>query len=308
MNQYQIRRLTRDDIGILRDLIKICFKASLGRKEIEAKYGTDRFFSKDPIGYFAISEQGLPVAYYGVFPIFMQIGNTKVLCAQSGDTMTHPQHTGKGLFTLLAKQTYETALAEGIEYIFGFPNKNSFPGFIKKLDWEQTGTMTNFTLPVKTLPFQKIPKVFKPAYFFTRAWTKVILQHKVQQNTELEEPNNHPRILHDQNFFGYKTGNDRLWLKCGRIKIFVRLNLWFIIGLIDKPELLGINEISEIKKIAAWLGFDKIFYSCSDNHPSLPFVAKFLHREEGLPVCWLKNSRLEDLKAAVFTSADFDTF
>ncbi len=308
MNQYQIRRLTRDDIGDLRDLIKICFKANLGLEELEAKYGTSKFFSKDPIGYFAINEHGSPVAYYGVFPIYMQIGNGKVLCAQSGDTMTHPQHTGKGLFTLLAKQTYETALAEGIECIFGFPNKNSFPGFIKKLNWVQTGTMTNFTLPVKTIPLQKVPKVFKPAYFVTRPWTKVILQQKVQENFEFEDQNNYPRILHDKNFFGYKTGNDSVWLKCGKIKIFVKLNLWFIIGFIDKPELLGINETNAIKKLAALLGFDKIFYSCSDNHPSLPFVSKFFNQEEGLPVCWLNNSRLEELKKMVFTSADFDTF
>ena len=236
------------------------------------------------------------------------MGNRTVLGAQSGDTMTHPQHTGKGLFTQLAKKTYETAKGEGIEFIFGFPNKNSFPGFIKKLNWIQTGSMVNFTISVKTFPIQKIPKVFRPANFFTKSWAKFLLRGKMLKNIEFQDQSNTHGIIHDQNFFGYKTENDRVWLKFGKVKIFVKLNLWFSIGFIDKPELLDIDEINEIKKTAAFLGFDKIFYSCSDNHPSLPYFKSFFQEEEGLPVCWLHHPKTEELKSNIFTSADFDTF
>jgi hypothetical protein len=52
------------------------------------------------------------------------------------NTATHPRHQGKGLFTQLAKLTYELGADEGYECVIGVANANSTPGFIRKLGFQ----------------------------------------------------------------------------------------------------------------------------------------------------------------------------
>ena len=126
----------------------------------EKKYNTT-VFGEYAIGYLAYTHDGTPAAYYGVFPCLVEFQGKKILAAQSGDTMTHPLHQGKGLFTKLAKMTYELAKKEGVEFIFGFPNKNSYPGFVKKLNWVHKENIRTYRIKISTIPFAKAMKKMK---------------------------------------------------------------------------------------------------------------------------------------------------
>ena len=98
------------------------------------------------IGFLAFDEDGSPVAFYGVFPCLASWEGQTMLVAQSGDTMTHPSHTRKGLFILLANMTYNLAKEKGVKLIFGFPNQNSFSGFANRLNWKFEEEMDSFSL------------------------------------------------------------------------------------------------------------------------------------------------------------------
>lgn len=50
-------------------------------------------------------------------------------------------HRGKGLFTKLAKRTYDLAQEEGYDFVIGVANQNSTHGFLKKLDFELIGPL-----------------------------------------------------------------------------------------------------------------------------------------------------------------------
>ena len=52
------------------------------------------------------------------------------------NTATHPAHQGKGLFTKLARATYEHAAQAGYGFVVGVANANSTHGFTKKLGFE----------------------------------------------------------------------------------------------------------------------------------------------------------------------------
>lgn len=52
------------------------------------------------------------------------------------NTATHPSHQGKGLFTKLARATYEYAAQSGFGFVVGVANANSTHGFTKKLGFE----------------------------------------------------------------------------------------------------------------------------------------------------------------------------
>lgn len=99
------------------------------------------------LGHLALRTDGRAAAFYGVFPMDMVKGESLVRAAQSGATMTAPSDQGRGLFTLLAKSAFESAEAAGVEFVFGFPNRNSYPGFIRRLGWSHRRTMTSRVWP-----------------------------------------------------------------------------------------------------------------------------------------------------------------
>jgi GNAT superfamily N-acetyltransferase len=158
--------IERFDISQISQL-KILFQAVYNKNSLDLEGLDDRFqtaqFGADCIGYIAYAtEENLkiktPAAYYGVFPVITTSGGKKIMCAQSGDTMTHPHHRKRGLFTKLARKTYETAREEGFEFIYGFPSPQAYPGFKHKLNWEFPYNMVKFTRIVPTLPIGIVKK------------------------------------------------------------------------------------------------------------------------------------------------------
>ncbi len=81
------------------------------------------------------------VGQYAIVPVLIKIDSETITCAQSLDTMTHPDYRRQGMFEILAKENYSQASKKGIHIIHGFPNEFSYPGFIKKLDWFNVSDM-----------------------------------------------------------------------------------------------------------------------------------------------------------------------
>jgi len=79
------------------------------------------------------------IGHYAIIPVKMKIGDRIVKAALSMITMTHPDYTKQGIFTHLANALYEELSRMGFKFVYGFPNENSFPGFIKNLGWEDLG-------------------------------------------------------------------------------------------------------------------------------------------------------------------------
>ncbi|MBI3650469.1 MAG: GNAT family N-acetyltransferase [Acidobacteria bacterium] len=76
-------------------------------------------------------------AFYGMIPEQYLIDEQPVTFFQSMDTMTHPEYRRMGLFNRLAERTYQHQIArEGWVLVIGFPGETSYPGFIKKLNWQ----------------------------------------------------------------------------------------------------------------------------------------------------------------------------
>lgn len=84
------------------------------------------------VGYDAYLGEEL-AAHYVCIPVLYEMYGKQVKGLLSLNTATHPKHQGNGLFTRLAKKTYETALADGYQFVIGVANQNSSYGFLKKL-------------------------------------------------------------------------------------------------------------------------------------------------------------------------------
>jgi GNAT superfamily N-acetyltransferase len=81
------------------------------------------------------------VAHYALHPVWMTYRGRKVLGAQSLDTMVLPSFRGNGLFKETARRCYHLAQRNGIELLYGFPNEQSYPVFVKRLGWTETAKL-----------------------------------------------------------------------------------------------------------------------------------------------------------------------
>jgi len=77
------------------------------------------------------------------------IGSKEVLAAQSCDSAVLPQYRGKGVFSRIIRSAEKQCQMDGVTFLFGFPNGNSYPGFIK-LGWVHVGDFYRAFLPLNT--------------------------------------------------------------------------------------------------------------------------------------------------------------
>ena len=80
-------------------------------------------------------ENNTLVGHYAVIPMKMINSDKSMKACLSMTTMVCPSCRGRGLFRTLAQAVYRQCEALGFEFVYGFPNDNSAPGFKKYLQW-----------------------------------------------------------------------------------------------------------------------------------------------------------------------------
>ncbi len=68
-------------------------------------------------------------------------------CAQSVDTMIHPQYRGQGIVEGLSRFMFEDLKSTQVTALFGFPNEKFFP-ITLKIGWDHLGTMLTYVKPL----------------------------------------------------------------------------------------------------------------------------------------------------------------
>ena len=302
--------IVRMHSGAFNDLIFIAqsaFGVLLDEKKLNKKFDT-QFTGVANLGFIAYSTDHTPSAYYGVFPVFMLIDGVQYLVAQSGDTMTHTNHQGKGLFVKLARESYQLAASNGVQLIFGFPNGNSYPGFVKKLDWNHEKNLVKYTKRINTVPLAALAARYNSFKKFYKYFTKRHIQKRAFFGNSLLETGENG-VLRDQNFWNYKAYSDNFTFNASGVKVWAKIDGVLLVGDIEYKE--GTDYAKVLKKIAGkafFLGCHKIVFQCS-SHTWLSNILENTYQSEvGLPIGYLKlNEHFPD-KELKFTMADFDTF
>ncbi len=81
------------------------------------------------------------IGHYAVIPMDVQVQGKLLKAVFSMTTMTHPDYSDQGIFTYLAEDTYKLCRERGFNFVYGFPNRNSYSGFVRKLQWQDLGKM-----------------------------------------------------------------------------------------------------------------------------------------------------------------------
>jgi hypothetical protein len=309
VKEYTIARLSRNN---LKDLAKLhaAVYTTIEEKHYVDKYDT-AFMQLEYIGFIAYNLQGLPIAFYGVIPCYIQFGTDRVLAAQSTDTMTHPGYRFKGMFIELSNMTFELCRQLDIKLLFGFPNQNSYKGAIK-LGWKLSELMDCFIIPVNSVPLEWASgknNLFRKLY---KAYIRFVFKRKRTglngvRNSVLSE--GYAGVQRNAEYLLHKTYSDTEVLMIANVKVWINDKHGLVIGDIEGVDETNFKTvIAELKTAAKKTGkrqiqfhsspgtsIHKLFSSTYTATPSFPV----LFQDFGSPI------PVEKIK---FTLADIDIF
>ena len=101
----------------------------------------------------AKTKAGRVVGFYEVLPQDFLIDNKVVKGSVSVNTLVDEEYRGLGIFTKLAEDCYSDCVKRGIAFTIGFPNPNSYPGFMGKLGFTD---LLEMPLLLKPLNWRKL--------------------------------------------------------------------------------------------------------------------------------------------------------
>jgi GNAT superfamily N-acetyltransferase len=92
-------------------------------------------------GFNAWDGHGNLAGHYATIPVRAKLFGAERSGLLSLNTATHPLHSGKGLFTALALDTYDAARSNGHQFVVGVANAASTHGFVSKLGFQLVGPL-----------------------------------------------------------------------------------------------------------------------------------------------------------------------
>ena len=308
---YIFERISQQKLKDIKLLYKDCFNEDVSLDFLNKKYST-AVFGTDNIGFIAYDIHGDPAAYYGVFPCNVIIGANTYLCAQSGDTMTHPKHRGKGLFIKLAKMTYELAIMNGIKFVFGFPNENSYPGFVNKLKWVHKENLNIYKIKIFTFPIAYICNKVSILSKLYQGYAHWIIKNKLSKRSFFDNPlvsQKNDGVLRNEEFFVYKNYIKKEIIEINRKGIYIKIASALRIGDIESVNKEDFYIIlKKLKHLARLLGcYALTFYYSPDTEYDKFLSGKFTS-EKGLPIGWVDLGSGLNLETLKFSQADLDTY
>lgn len=309
--EYIFERISNDKLKDIKLLYRECFGEDVTMDFIEKKYNTESFGAAN-IGYVAYDISGNPAAYYGVFPCKAVVGGNIYLCAQSGDTMTHPRHRGKGLFIKLAKITYRLAKENGIRFVFGFPNDNSLHGFVKKLDWICTENFNVYKINVFTFPLAYLCSRISLLRRLYRNCADVILKSRLSKRDFFENPQINKingGILRDKDFFKYKNYVKKELIEINGKCVYIKIDSSLRIGDIESVDEDEFQKIvKKLRRLAWLLGCYRLIFSYSPGVKYDKYLSAKYTPRKGSPIGGVDLGSGLDLSSLKFSLADIDTF
>ena len=252
-NNYVIERLSDNNFNDLAVIYDSAFGYIPNMAQLKKKFDTS-WCSEKNVGFIAYSKENEPAAFYGVFPCVLNKNGKKSLTAQSGDVMTHKDHQRKGLFTLLANKTEILCKDLEIEVLFAFPNQNSYPIFINRLNWELENNVMCYRIDCSPFKLANRSINFFNSNYSILQFKKLIspllceLDHGFKS---IIESNKMVSLERTSDYLSYKTYFEKYYLLIENKVVIVKPSPEYLrIGDIEHCDYntLG-NIISHLKKI-----------------------------------------------------------
>jgi hypothetical protein len=213
----------------------------------------------------------------------------------------------------LALKTYNYCQENGFHLVFGFPNENSFPGFVKRLGWSHFDDMIPYLIRVKCIPWIRLKITFHLPQSIHDRWCRFNLK-KLTKGSPFKSSclaSEIPVVDHSTAFFEYKTYAENYLVNIHGINVWLKFDDTFLfIGDIE-----GCNEtdfkktIQALKKIAFKMGLPHLRFHASSNTWGEKMFKKYgIPMEVNYPIGGISFTNTIPLANLKFTGADNDTF
>jgi GNAT superfamily N-acetyltransferase len=155
--------MDRVELVAYSDAIRDAYLRLLPEQEQEVAKGKLEWkFSRNPSseGIIAVARKDEEVIGVNAFmPSRFKYFDRRLIAYQSMDTIVSPSARGQGVFGKLINAFYRESDAS---ILYGFPNRNSSPGFFGKLGWKPFGPMPLLIRPLRTGYFLRRAARFLP--------------------------------------------------------------------------------------------------------------------------------------------------
>jgi GNAT superfamily N-acetyltransferase len=307
---YNVIRANHDNINLLSQLFFEVKGVLISTSYLQKKFNT-QYTGKTYIAHFAVTSEGRPAAFFCLFPCLIIIDGEKHLAGQSADIITHPDHQRKGLFGKLGKITEELAVKEGINYVFAFPNENSFPGFYRSLSWNHQGNFKVFAFKKKHFPIYRILHKLRLKRLYN-AYSDFILRKAEPPNGTFKSSDQSGAFnccYRTDAYFIYKHYNPSFMLNWQGLRIWAKIEGQLIIGDMERADDFSIELIvRKILSLAKALGLEQFTFEVSDESYWHSRFKEIAVPTDGVPIV---NKNLVDSNQRLtlaFTSGDADVF
>ncbi len=307
-SSYRFERLSRENIHHLIHLFKSVFKKDVTLSFLLGKYDTD-YIGKSFLGHIAF-ENEKPVSYGGYVPYKIKLGENIIIGAQSVDSMSLPEASGKGVFRMIYHLNIELLKAENIYLAYGFANQLSNPVFVDKFGWSLHHHLQTFVIPVGGT---SIYRVFKKLGISVQNESKTnsiideLLVDQKMENPFLPDGKDH--IVYDECFFKYKSFQKQHIVSINGIKVWIKLGNVLSIGNIEHCSKQDFhNTVSELVNLGFKLKLNKIILQYSENSIQAAALREKFVPIKGLAVIYKFFNTQNTFKNAMFSYGDIDTF
>ncbi|WP_440772681.1 GNAT family N-acetyltransferase [Natronorubrum sp. DTA28] len=151
---YTIRSFEPSDRDALLSLYETVFEKERGADWFRWKYAENPYVDHVPI--VVADADGELVGCRAFFALELRVGDDRPIAYQPCDTMVHPEHRDRGLFSRMNEYALERYADGPPTLCFNFPNESAKPGNLKH-GWKEIGTVPTYYRPQD--PVESIKKV-----------------------------------------------------------------------------------------------------------------------------------------------------
>jgi GNAT superfamily N-acetyltransferase len=228
--EYRIVRLTAALLPQLISLHKAVYGNAPDERVLHLKYdhpNTEYAF----LGYLGFDEHGQAVGFQGASSAAMAYQEETKMIAQSIDSMTHPEHGGKGLFYYLANKTYQLCKEKSMIGVMGYANQNSLP-IVQKIGFKVADRLEGYSINIHTIPLEKISiklTLLRKAYLAYQAFLfhPYKIPYTIPYSFSRED---YPILLREDHLIAYKQERGVFSMQIEHTVLWLKINRDLFIG------------------------------------------------------------------------------
>ena len=200
-----------------------------------------QLYTNNPLGYSYHSMMQVDGVITGLNSYnlaYYMVGDTKLVFANSVTSMIAKKHRDFFNFFDILTKAYEVMEADGVSFVFGYPNDNSYPVLKKSKLMKEIGRMDTYCLPIRIggiKPSLKCLNIFSMVFSWLSIYAQRLFSSSSIQNKYIhKEEESFNQTRYKDASVGYQTvQKDGVWFSYTN-QVYEGIRTTFLIDVLPK--------------------------------------------------------------------------